>query len=475
MARTLAPLLAALLLLCPASLSAQFGEGRMPRGQAATTEVLTIGGTWGFPCALNWRCSAWSEEQWEALEVVAWVGPDRFEGEFLPDSNFFGGFEVSVQVPPARRGELVLVEVLAASPEGHTARFQSLQGTAARLLEEAGPGGRIGNSEHRPNNVTVLTTALVGLLEEANAGQWRMPEPRLLALLHEVDPNRLLRHAQVFQGINLGIMPGAGSVDPNALIASTDAVEAYLAGVPGQLLEDAYSSLDWGGATAFQEIDFLGLDKTMVPASAPGTVSFGRRDGVRMRMIDDWSEDGFVGSVMDTGATGRVSAMFLPNIDSYPRSARVVRPGHPSFEFEDIHVDCPGVGPVQVLRISARMPSMFRRMAMLAGLEFVEFTESRTLAYRLPVNVDPACRDALPSGEVRRHYYAAHPALQLPRGRMGPVLHAGPVAMQLLNPDPVLGDEDAQFIAGTVDFSTAGWWRRAMPRRESLACRRRAS
>lgn len=444
--------------LCAAALGmllyANCATAQVPRVPAPQVQSLTIQGDWGYPCALDWRCGMLPEERWQPLEVVAWVGTRRFVGGFLDEDAARGPFEVVVQVPPQQRGAMVLLEVLAQSPEGHTARFRSLQDSAGRLLDEAGPDGRVGGTGRRPNQVTVLSTALVGLLQDGNGGEWRMGEARLLELLHQVDPRRLMRHAQVFHGVNMGLLPGTGAVDPNALIASTQAVEAFLVDVPEEDLAFAYDSFHTGGQTAFQEVDLGAMDMTMLPPASAGTIAFGRRAGVRLRMNDEWSTDGFSGSAIDTGRVGGVGALFLPNTDSFPRSARVVRPGNASQEFERIAFDCPGSGRVQALRVTARSPGMFRRMAIAGGLEFVEYAESRSHEYRLDVGVDPACAAGLPGYEYEPGYYLAHPTRAVGRARDALAVSGSVVALQLLNPDVELGREDTQFIAGTVDLAT---------------------
>ncbi|TXK64571.1 hypothetical protein [Alkalisalibacterium limincola] len=449
----LAVALALAVALLPVVALAQAPEPRMPRAPAALPQALVIEGWWGYPCLTTTpNCFPDAAVDWVPLEVAAWVGDEKFIGGFTSFEGDRSEFEVAVQVPPLQRGDMVMLEVTAQAPEGHVARFTSLQDVAYRLQAAADADGRVALGNRRPNMLTILSTALVGLLEEANGGDWRMDEQQFQRLLRQVDPARLMRHALAFQGLVSGALPGAGTVDPNALVASTDAVEAYLADVPEEVLQAVFEQFQTWGSSAYQPIDFEGLDLTLAPGASPGTIAFGRRAGVRMRLRDEWEEQGGFSTVIDTGLVRGLTTFFELHIDSLQRAARVVRPGQPSFESQRITYECAGQGEVQALRITGRNPFMFRRMAMAGALEFVEYTELNDLGYRAIEGDVVPCVETLPVFEAVRHYAVAYPPRGLARAPVA--VPRGPVALQMLNPDPDPMEEDSQFIAGTIDLST---------------------
>lgn len=441
---------AAVLVLASTLASAQY----MPRQPTPAPQVITIEGSWGYPClSAHTDCPADAEVDWVPLEVAAWRGGERFTGSFSSDGSSDFTFEVPVQVAPQQRGDLVMLELAAQAPEGHTARFTQIVDVAHRLQAQATSEGRVLRNDTRPRMLSIMTTALTGLLTEANGGDWRMDEARLHELLSQTDPTRVMRHALAFQALVSGTLPGAGSVDPNALVASSVAVEAYLADVPEETLAMVFNQFQTRGRSAYQAIDFAALDLTLVSAAAPGTIAFGRRDGFRLRLRDAWDEQWGGSTLIDTGMTRGLTTLFMIHIDSYPRAARVVRPGQPSFESQHFSYDCPGLGEVEAIRVTARNPDMLRRMAVTAGFEFVEFSEQHLLSYQPLVGDDVLpCAEDLPVFEYVRSYRLAYPLNA--RGRSFVSLFGGPVALQLLNPDPDVLQEDSQFIAGTLDLAT---------------------
>lgn len=448
MARTLGPLLAAFLLLCPVSLPGQEAQPRLLRDQLPQpqTQALTFEGAWGFPCARDYFCGT-PATQWVPLEVAAWVGDEKFVGEASTPYMIYD-FEVTVQVPPSRRGDLVMLEVLAQAPEGHTARFQSLQGMAGELLAEAGPGGRLGYAAHRTTRMSVLTTALVGLLQEANGGDWRMERTRLLELVRRVDPEQLVRHGQVFGGIVRGWLPGAGELDPNALILSSQAVEAYLAGVADPTLQLSHDD--------YQPPSQEAWDRTLVAGAPPGTVPFGRREGVRLRMNDAWATGVWSGSIMDTGRSVDVGGFVGIGTDHHrPFQGRVVRPGEPSRVEQRIRFDCPGVGEVDALRVTGRRPLGYSMLAMVGGVEFGLYGDWHQHHYRLPGGIDPSCLDAVPEPPPRLLYYVAHRPQGFARARLAAMRQGGVLALQWPNPDADYENAVTQFTAGTIDLANA--------------------
>lgn len=443
-----------LLLLFSAWAAAQAPQARMPRNPGdlppPLAQKLVIEGEWGYPCTLTNQCFPMlPDPAWVALEIAGWVGGERFLGGFTGGQVNEGLFTVTLEVPPHQRDQMVMLEVLAQSPDGHTVRFESIQGVAERLLAEAGSDERLPRTGLRPNGLTVLSTALVGLLRDANGGDWRMDEERFRAVLGHLDPARIMRHGVVLERILQGDWPGLGEFDPNALIASADAVDDYLLDLPGG--PPQLRLFDSRSYPPYQRPSYDALNLTLLPATAPGTVAFGRRTGTRMRSNDRWMPGWY--SLMQPGRRDEARAMFLiGNNDHRPTTIRVVLLDGPAVETRRIGYECPGEGSVWALRTAAHSHLDLWRLAVAAGMEFVEVEQLVEYSYE-PIEGDSLpCVDDLPTFEYALSYHLAHRAGAPARAALGRL--RSPFALQVLNPNPDPGEADSQFIAGVVDLRT---------------------
>lgn len=446
-------LMAMVLALAGTSLAAQASQGRMPRSPGALPPVpaqtLVIEGEWLFPCTSANDCFPFPDPpEWLALEVSAWVGQQQFHGEFDDAPSAQGTFEVVIDVTPQLRASMVVVEVLAEHADGHQVRFHAVQGFAGRLLAEAGSSGRLSRTGLRPNGVTELSTALTGLLD-ADGDDWRLGEARFLEALARVDPSRIMRHGALMRRILQGQLPGLGVVDVNALMASPEAVEAYLGSLPGGVPDLRVFDSRFG--SPFQMPHHDALDLTLLPAAAPGTVAFGRRAGLRMRSGDPWAPG--YRSLAEPGRRGGAQAMFLIGTqDRQPRTVRVIAFDDPAMEIDRIRYDCVGNGEVVARRTIRRSSWEMRRMAVVAGFEFLE--AERPVGYRYEaLDGGPLpCVGELPAGGLELTYHRARQVAT--SGRMGMALDRMAFAMQWLNPNPVLDEPDSHFIAGVVHLGT---------------------
>jgi len=169
--------------------------------------------------------------------VTATVGDRSYEA--VADEN--GNYELRV----VARSNDEFVRLSATGSEAQPqVQFESLLGSAGRLIGDAGSDGVLSASENAQTDVTHFTTAQFALMVEANQGALPTDDAGLALLTEGISSDALVQGAALIQlVVDGGATLPDGVTDTLALLTSPEATQTFIASLPDGVLEQAIANV----------------------------------------------------------------------------------------------------------------------------------------------------------------------------------------------------------------------------------------
>lgn len=169
--------------------------------------------------------------------VTAQVGDRQYQT--VADAN--GDYELRVV---ARSGDEFVRLSATGSEAQPQVQFESLLGSAGRLVDEAGSDGVLSSDENAQTDVTHFTTAQFALMVEANQGAIPADDDSLALLTEGISADALVQGAALIQlVVDGGAALPDGVTDTLALLTDPEATQAFIDGLPEGALQQAIADV----------------------------------------------------------------------------------------------------------------------------------------------------------------------------------------------------------------------------------------
>ncbi|MDZ4348866.1 MAG: carboxypeptidase-like regulatory domain-containing protein [Xanthomonadaceae bacterium] len=313
--------------------------------------------------------------------VTAQVGDRQYQT--VADAN--GDYELRVV---ARSGdEFVRLSATGSEAQPHV-QFESLLGSAGRLIDEAGGDNVLSSDENAQTDVTHFTTAQFALMVEANQGAVPADDDSLALLTEGISADALVQGAALIQlVVDGGAALPDGVTDTLALLTDPEATQAFIDSLPEGALQQAIADV---ANTVPASVAFapgnIPAEYALYFPSPVGTVQSFEGGAFALLRFDDTS-----GS---SGTVEWLTKTLLPDASrSWSLSGGVitVTPDalHGRFGISDC--ETPTGNSTLVGTIDEILRWELRRVAR-AGVDTIELKQFNAIRY-----VDPAsCNDPLP-------------------------------------------------------------------------------
>ncbi len=169
--------------------------------------------------------------------VAATVGDRSYEA--VADEN--GNYELRV----VARSNDEFVRLSATGSEAQPqVQFESLLGSAGRLIGDAGSDGVLSASENAQTDVTHFTTAQFALMVEANQGALPTDDAGLALLTEGISSDALVQGAALIQlVVDGGATLPDGVTDTLTLLTNPEATQTFIASLPEGVLDEAIANV----------------------------------------------------------------------------------------------------------------------------------------------------------------------------------------------------------------------------------------